>query len=190
MDVMGLQLAAHRQFNSTCPSSKYESARDGFDRTGDLIRSSPSLVLNALPLYATVTMPITPAELEAAVRAAIQVTHIEVEDNSGSCGDNYSVLIVSKVSTVAYYAFLRKRSPVVIQGINNNDLIYCRTLKARRRSLGTKWVPHGPSFRLRFILVTRFNPFIVNEVLKTQIAQIHAFTQVCISLVPRFVPHR
>jgi stress-induced morphogen len=43
-------------------------------------------------------MPVTPGEIEAAVRAAIQVTHIKVEDNSGSCGDNYSVLIVSKVS--------------------------------------------------------------------------------------------
>lgn len=43
------------------------------------------------------TMTVTPEELEAAIRAAIQVTHVEVEDNSGGCGEKYSVLIVSKV---------------------------------------------------------------------------------------------
>jgi len=41
-------------------------------------------------------MPIAPDDLKAAVRAAIQVTHMEVEDNSSGCGDNYSVLIVSR----------------------------------------------------------------------------------------------
>jgi hypothetical protein len=43
-------------------------------------------------------MPVTPEELEAGVRAAIEVTYMKVEDNSGSCGDNYSILIVSKVA--------------------------------------------------------------------------------------------
>jgi hypothetical protein len=42
-------------------------------------------------------MPFTPEELEAAIRAAIQVIHVNVEDNSGGCGEKYSVLIVSKV---------------------------------------------------------------------------------------------
>ncbi|KAH9993058.1 bola protein [Russula vinacea] len=71
-------------------------------------------------------MPVTREELEAAIRAAIQVTHVNVEDNSGGCGEKYSVLIVSKD----------------FEG---------KTTLARHR--------------------------IVNEVLKTQIAQIHAFTQ-------------
>jgi hypothetical protein len=86
--------------------SKYESARDGLTEP-EILSDHHQVYSCTSPLYVTVTMPITPAELEAAVRAAIQVTHIEVEDNSGSCGDNYSVLIVSKVSTVAYHAFLR-----------------------------------------------------------------------------------
>jgi hypothetical protein len=30
-------------------------------------------------------------------RAIQKVTHVEVEDNSGGCGEKYSVLIVSKV---------------------------------------------------------------------------------------------
>ena len=42
-------------------------------------------------------MPVSREELEAAIRAKIQVTHVEVEDNSSGCGENFSVLIVSKV---------------------------------------------------------------------------------------------
>lgn len=43
------------------------------------------------------TMPVTREELEATIRANIQVMHVEVEDNSGGCGEKFSVLIVSKV---------------------------------------------------------------------------------------------
>ena len=69
-------------------------------------------------------MPVTREELEAAIRAAVQVTHMEVEDDSGSCGDKYSVLIVSEVSTVYYTFFHAKRPPAVIQlTSNNNDMI-------------------------------------------------------------------
>ncbi|KAI0258153.1 bola-like protein [Gloeopeniophorella convolvens] len=71
-------------------------------------------------------MPVSPADLEAALRAAIPVAHMEIEDNSSGCGDNYTVLIVSE-------AFEGK------------------TTLARHR--------------------------MVNELLKAQIAQIHAFTQ-------------
>jgi len=61
----------------------------------NLIRSSDyQLAVN--PIIST-TMTVTPEELEAAIRAAIQVTHVEVEDNSGGCGEKYIVLIVSKV---------------------------------------------------------------------------------------------
>lgn len=42
-------------------------------------------------------MPVTREELEATIRAKIQVIHVEVEDNSGGCGEKFSVLIVSKV---------------------------------------------------------------------------------------------
>ena len=42
-------------------------------------------------------MPVTREELEAAIRAAIRVTYVNVEDNSGGCGEKYSVLIVSEV---------------------------------------------------------------------------------------------
>ncbi|KAH9976608.1 bola protein [Lactifluus volemus] len=41
-------------------------------------------------------MPVTLNDLETAVRAAIQVTHMDVEDKSDGCGNSYFVLIVSK----------------------------------------------------------------------------------------------
>ena len=52
-------------------------------------------------------MPVTREELEAAIGAAIQVTHVNVEDNSGGCGEKYSVLIVSKVLLfqVPFYSY-------------------------------------------------------------------------------------
>ncbi|KAI9459864.1 bola protein [Lactarius psammicola] len=71
-------------------------------------------------------MPFTPDELKEAIRAAIQVTHVEVEDTSSGCGENFSVLVVSKD----------------FEG---------KTTLARHK--------------------------MVNEALKTQIAQLHAFTQ-------------
>jgi len=88
-------------------------------------------------------MPVTPEEIEAAVRAALQVTHIKVEDNSGSCGNNYFVLIVSKVSVLSV------PPPKVAAAGSfscNGDL--SRTLKERRRLLGTRWVPYIHPFPL------------------------------------------
>ena len=57
-------------------------------------------------------MPVTREELEAAIGAAIQVTHVNVEDNSGGCGEKYSVLIVSKVLLfqVPFYSYGRSDS--------------------------------------------------------------------------------
>ena len=42
-------------------------------------------------------MPINTADLEAAIRKAIDVTHVEIEDQSSGCGESYAVLIVSEV---------------------------------------------------------------------------------------------
>ena len=42
-------------------------------------------------------MPITAEELEAAIREAIKVERVVVEDNSGGCGEKFVVLIVSEV---------------------------------------------------------------------------------------------
>jgi hypothetical protein len=48
----------------------------------------------------TPTKPVTQGELEAAIRAAIKVLHVEVQDNSGGFGEKYSVLIVSQVLSI------------------------------------------------------------------------------------------
>ncbi|KAI0656243.1 hypothetical protein C8Q70DRAFT_343226 [Cubamyces menziesii] len=42
-------------------------------------------------------MPISAADLEAAIRAAMPVTYLEIEDTSNGCGENYSVFVVSQV---------------------------------------------------------------------------------------------
>lgn len=42
-------------------------------------------------------MPVSLPDLEAAIRNAIPVAHLEIEDQSSGCGENYAVLIVSKV---------------------------------------------------------------------------------------------
>ncbi|KIL58287.1 hypothetical protein M378DRAFT_170812 [Amanita muscaria Koide BX008] len=41
-------------------------------------------------------MPVNSADLEAAIRKAIAVSHIEVEDQSSGCGESYAVVIVSE----------------------------------------------------------------------------------------------
>jgi hypothetical protein len=53
-------------------------------------------------------MPVTLNDLETAVRAAIQVTHMEVEDKSDGCGNSYFVLIVSKVVDTDILHILRE----------------------------------------------------------------------------------
>ena len=42
-------------------------------------------------------MPISATDLEAAIRAAMPVTYLEIEDTSNGCGENYSVFVVSAV---------------------------------------------------------------------------------------------
>ncbi|KAK2459621.1 hypothetical protein APHAL10511_008376 [Amanita phalloides] len=41
-------------------------------------------------------MPISADDLEAAIRKAIPVSHLQVEDQSSGCGDSYAVVIVSE----------------------------------------------------------------------------------------------
>jgi stress-induced morphogen len=124
-------------------------------------------------------MPVTREELEAAIRAAIQVTHVNVEDNSGGCGEKYSVLIVSKVLFFSLNSDGRTDS---------NDWTMDGLPGLRRQD------DAGTAQDWYYIFTTCFScphlyqykPSAVNEVLKTQIAQIHAFTQVC-SLSRRFL---
>lgn len=42
-------------------------------------------------------MPVTAEALDAKLRAALPVAHLEIVDESSGCGENYNVLIVSEV---------------------------------------------------------------------------------------------
>jgi len=45
-------------------------------------------------------MPINLVDLEAAIRNAVPVAHLEVEDQSSGCGENYAIVIVSEVGSI------------------------------------------------------------------------------------------
>jgi stress-induced morphogen len=42
-------------------------------------------------------MPIDPIALEKAIKRAIPVTHLEIQDQSSGCGDSYAIVLVSEV---------------------------------------------------------------------------------------------
>jgi stress-induced morphogen len=42
-------------------------------------------------------MPINLADLETVIRNAVPVTHLEIEDQSSGCGENYAIILVSEV---------------------------------------------------------------------------------------------
>jgi len=41
-------------------------------------------------------MPIDPIALEKAIKRAIPVTHLEIQDQSSGCGDSYRIVLVSE----------------------------------------------------------------------------------------------
>jgi len=42
-------------------------------------------------------MPVNLVDLEAAIRNAIPVAYLEIEDQSSGCGENYAIILVSEV---------------------------------------------------------------------------------------------
>jgi stress-induced morphogen len=52
------------------------------------------------------TMPIQIAELEQAVRDAFPVEHLQIEDQSSGCGENYFILLVSQVGICSAYVYM------------------------------------------------------------------------------------
>jgi stress-induced morphogen len=44
-------------------------------------------------------MPIDTTAIEKAIKRAIPVTHLEIEDQSRGCGDSYAIVLVSEVSS-------------------------------------------------------------------------------------------
>jgi hypothetical protein len=67
----------------------------------DLIRSPSCFYSNH-----SLSMPIDLADLETAIRNAIPVVHLEIEDQSSGCGQNYAIILVSEVSGAFYVLFM------------------------------------------------------------------------------------
>ena len=44
-------------------------------------------------------MPIDTTALEKAIKRAIPVTYLEIQDQSNGCGDSYAIVLVSEVGT-------------------------------------------------------------------------------------------
>jgi stress-induced morphogen len=44
-------------------------------------------------------MPIDPIALEKAIKRAIPVSHMEIQDQSSGCGESYAIVLVSEVGT-------------------------------------------------------------------------------------------
>ena len=43
-------------------------------------------------------MPVSLVDLESAIRSALPVQHLDIEDQSSGCGENYAIILVSEVS--------------------------------------------------------------------------------------------
>ena len=60
-------------------------------------------------------MPIPQADLEAAIRNAMPITHLQIIDQSNGCGENYAIFVVSDafegMKTLARHRFGECISP-------------------------------------------------------------------------------
>lgn len=71
---------------------------------------------------------ISAADLEAAIRAAMPVIHLEIEDTSNGCGENYAVFVVSEVSPKCFCGAWKGR-----EQFKADDHIHPRHLRGRTR---------------------------------------------------------
>ncbi|KAK0237009.1 bola-like protein [Armillaria nabsnona] len=57
-------------------------------------------------------MPVNTTDLENAIRNAIPVTHLDIEDQSSGCGENYAIVLVSEAfegkSTLARHRWINE----------------------------------------------------------------------------------
>jgi stress-induced morphogen len=57
-------------------------------------------------------MPVNLEDLENCIRDALPITHLEIEDQSNGCGENYAILLVSEAfegkSTLARHRWINE----------------------------------------------------------------------------------
>lgn len=114
-------------------------------------------------------MPVSLADLEQALRNALPIFHLDIIDQSSGCGESYAVLIVSEVWNVLVAC--RDGSRANHRGSFIAHLLgFPREDDAGKTSDG--YVIHSICRHSEQALPQ------VNELLKDQIAQMHAFSQV------------
>jgi stress-induced morphogen len=50
-------------------------------------------------------MPVNMKDIETAITNALPVTHLEINDQSDGCGENYSIVVVSEVRVYGLSSF-------------------------------------------------------------------------------------
>jgi len=108
-------------------------------------------------------MPIDLKFLDEAIRVALPVSHLDIEDQSNGCGDSYAIVIVSEVASLS--------SP-----LDSHAELSLRCLTENLRLRVIVWVRDELGFCCTF---DDYSPT-VNDLLKDQIAQMHAFSQVIV----------
>ena len=78
-------------------------------------------------------MPIDTIALEKAIKRAIPVTHLEIEDQSSGCGGNYAIVLVSEVRLLYSDVLGRTLTREIMREFSRHS-------KGRRRSLVIAWV--------------------------------------------------
>ncbi|KAJ3743025.1 hypothetical protein DFH05DRAFT_1499018 [Lentinula detonsa] len=115
------------------------------------------------------------ADLEAAIRNALPVSHLEIQDQSSGCGESYAIVLVSEAfegkGTLARHRFgMNLFRNLVTLGLYPFEF-RTESMNPVVMSVKSGWTTNVLPF-LFFLLV--------NDLLKDQIAQMHAFSQVCL----------
>lgn len=67
------------------------------------------------------------ADLEAAIRTALPVSHLQIEDQSSGCGESYAIMLVSEAfegkNTLARHRFGEFVPFDLVQVTNDNSIL-------------------------------------------------------------------
>ena len=118
----------------------------------------------------TAAMAIDTTQLEAAIRNAIPVAHLEIEDQSSGCGESYAIILVSPVR-LFLSSLISPCCACSLISVRTSQAFEGKNTLARHRM--------GTVSRALRIRILAHGCFPVNEMLKNEIAQMHAFSQVC-----------
>lgn len=96
-------------------------------------------------------MPVDIKALEETIRSAFPITHLEIEDRSSGCGENFSVLIVSSVSHATGWPGFAKS---YLNDLRRVQIFEGKTTLAKHRLSGS--LSHNPKLILVFALLISY----------------------------------